>query len=323
MFSYWTPYRGLRRSLVRRFSAAHQTIEPLIGGLILIAKSGVVLKGISIEPLIGGLIPTICHQKSNVFFHDSYWTPYRGIEMLICFPWKGSGGGVVYGCGVLRVKSWVKNVLNTNKYIAISPIKWGWSRLTYLPLVFIISEKSIILFYWTPYRGDWYPVTPASIISAVILLNPYRGIDTLGPPWFLQANCHSIEPLIGGLRHVGSASNHSHHFGYWTPYRGIDTQSARLCNAALPFPIEPLIGGLRLWLFVSFLQYECYWTPYRGIDISLREWAISNEKVGIKCSFAFLERGAVEEVFTGVECGEWRVELKTFLTQTNISQFFQ
>jgi hypothetical protein len=57
---------------VRRFSAAHQTIEPLIGGLILIAKSGVVLKGISIEPLIGGLIPTICHQKSNVFFHDSY-----------------------------------------------------------------------------------------------------------------------------------------------------------------------------------------------------------------------------------------------------------
>ena len=25
---------------------------------------------------------------------------------------------------------------------------------------------------------------------------------------------------------------------------------------------------------------------------------------GLKCSFAFLERGAVEELFTGVECGE-------------------
>ena len=24
---------------------------------------------------------------------------------------------------------------------------------------------------------------------------------------------------------------------------------------------------------------------------------------GLKCSFAFLERGAVEELFTGVECG--------------------
>ena len=25
---------------------------------------------------------------------------------------------------------------------------------------------------------------------------------------------------------------------------------------------------------------------------------------GLKCSFAFLEMGAVEELFTGVECGE-------------------
>ena len=44
---------------------------------------------------------------------------------------------------------------------------------------------------------------------------------------------------------------------------------------------------------------------------------------GLKCSFAFIERGAVEELFTGVECGEGRVELKTFLTQTKISRFFQ
>ena len=146
-----------------------------------------------------------------------YWTPYRGIEMLICFPGKGSGGGVVYGFGVWRVKSWVKNVLNTNKYIAIFSIKWGWSPLTYLPLVVIIFEKSIILFYWTPYRG----------------------IETT--LWYSASHLPSIEPLIGGL----------------------------------------------------------------------------------KCSFAFLERGAVEELFTGLECGEWRVELKTFLTQTNISRFFQ
>ena len=91
--------------------------------------------------------------SSRVSRMAAYWTPYRGIEMLICLPWKGSGGGVVYGCGVWRVKSWVKNVLNTNKYIAIFSIKWGWSPLTYLSLVVIISEKSIILFYWTPYRG--------------------------------------------------------------------------------------------------------------------------------------------------------------------------
>ena len=124
-----------------------------------------------------------------------YWTPYRGIEMLIFFPWKGSGGGVVYGFGVWRVKSWVKNVPNTNNYIAIFLIKWGWSPLTYLSLVAIIFEKSIILFYWT---------------------------------------------------------------------------------------------------------------PYRGIDISLREWAISNEKVGIKCSFAFLRKGSGGGVVYGF--GVWRVK---------------
>ena len=86
---------------------------------------------------------------------------------------------------------------------------------------------------------------------------------------------------------------------YWTPYRGIETFGRCAKN-----------------------EINSYWTPYRGIDISLREWAISNEKLGLKCSFAFLERGAVEELFTGVECEEWRVELKTFLTQTNISRFF-
>ena len=128
---------------------------------------------LSIEPLIGGLIhitPIVA-----LYLETDYWTPYRGIEMLICLPWKGSGGGVVYGFGVWRVKSWVKNVLNTNKYIAIFLIKWGWSRLTYLSLVFIISKKSIILFYWTPYRG----------------------IDTIKfDRWVLIL---PIEPLIGGL----------------------------------------------------------------------------------------------------------------------------
>ena len=131
---------------------------------------------LSIEPLIGGLRRPDEHEK--VISNSHYWTPYRGIEMLIRFPWKGSGGGVVYGFGVWRVKSWVKNVLNTNKYIAISPIKWGWSPLTYLPLVVIIFKKSIILFYWTPYRG----------------------IDTFWDTSIL--NCYSaIEPLIGGLIH--------------------------------------------------------------------------------------------------------------------------
>ena len=154
-----------------------------------------------------------------------YWTPYRGIEMLIRFPWKGSGGGVVYGCGVWRVKSWVKNVPNTNKYIAISPIEWGWSPLTYLPLVVIISEKSIILFYWTPYRGiDTFllalvslqtraPIEP--LIGGLIRLQTTSGLlrQLLSVP--------TIEPLIGGLIHNGNRRAH-----------------------ILVFPIEPLIGGL-------------------------------------------------------------------------------
>ena len=147
--------------------------------------------------------------------------------MLICFPGKGSGGGVVYGFGVWRVKSWVKNVLNANKYIAIFSIKWGWSRLTYLPLVVIIFEKSIILFYWTPYRGidNFY-----SIMQHV---------------FFVKA----IEPLIGGLRpnRKGTAPQSVR---YWTPYRGIDTYSTL---------------DDRFW-HRSTLCLCHYWTPYRGID---------------------------------------------------------
>ena len=148
--NYWTPYRGIETSF-NPFLLSQAQRPP-------------------IEPLIGGLRRDGCGYLWTMY---CYWTPYRGIEMLICFPWKGSGGGVVYGCGVWRVKSWVKNVLNTNKYIAISPIKWGWSRLTYLPLVFIISEKNIILFYWTPYRGieteksRLFPLAPLQL-----LLNP-------------------------------------------------------------------------------------------------------------------------------------------------------
>ena len=133
---------------------------------------------------------------------DDYWTPYRGIEMLICLPWKGSGGGVVYGFGVWRVKSWVKNVPNTNKYIAVFSIKWGWSPLTYLLLVVIIFEKSIILFYWTPYRGiDTYPTK-----------------DTRRPN-----RRSAIEPLIGGLRQTVPLEELFRLGGYWTPYRGIET----------------------------------------------------------------------------------------------------
>ena len=174
----------------------------------------------TIEPLIGGLI-----QKFLNYFLTGltrYWTPYRGIEMLICFPWKGSGGGVVYGCGVWRVKSWVKNVLNTNKYIAIFSIKWGWSRLTYLPLVFIISEKSIILFYWTPYRGIDTITDVLQFFKCFHYWTPYRGIDT--------SFCH-ILPDFPSF--------------YWTPYRGIDTQGQECCLLlTILFPIEPLIGGL-------------------------------------------------------------------------------
>ncbi len=51
--------------------------------------------------------------------------------------------------------------------------------------------------------------------------------------------------------------------------------------------IEPLIGGLKCKkLFFKNLRII---EPLIG---------------GLKCSFAFLERGAVEELFTGVECGE-------------------
>ena len=52
--------------------------------------------------------------------------------------------------------------------------------------------------------------------------------------------------------------------------------------------IEPLIGGL-IHFFLGL--------PYVNLPI---EPLIG----GLKCSFAFLERGAVEELFTGVECGE-------------------
>ena len=157
--TYWTPYRGIDTL----FFYGHY----------------LALKRAPIEPLIGGLIPIAHILVVHIQISIVYWTPYRGIEMLICFPWKGSGGGVVCGCGVWRVKSWVKNVLNTNKYIAISPIKWGWSRLTYLPLVVIIFEKSIILFYWTPYRGiETDSFIRNFIVRAKYYWTPYRGIDT-------------------------------------------------------------------------------------------------------------------------------------------------
>ena len=139
----------------------------------------------AIEPLIGDW-DWLVFLFGVANYH--YWTPYRGIDISLrkwaisnekvgikcsfAFLRKGSGGGVVYGFGVWRVKSWVKNVLNANKYIAIFSIKWGWSRLTYLPLVVIIFEKSIILFYWTPYRGiDTDPVTSELCVSKK-LLNP-------------------------------------------------------------------------------------------------------------------------------------------------------
>ena len=159
--------------------------------------------------------------------------------MLICFPGKGSGGGVVYGFGVWRVKSWVKNVLNTNKYIAISPIKWGWSPLTYLSLVVIIFEKSIILFYWTPYRGiETRPAVPDSRLH-----NP-------------------IEPLIGGLRQTVPLEELFRLGGYWTPYRGIETfHHLNIYIQIYTMTIEPLIGGLRrrsdskkLWISQSLLN---------------------------------------------------------------------
>ena len=54
--------------------------------------------------------------------------------------------------------------------------------------------------------------------------------------------------------------------------------------------IEPLIGGLRRFAI--------------AIDSPLDFLTIEPLIGGLKCSFAFLERGAVEELFTGVECGE-------------------
>ena len=52
--------------------------------------------------------------------------------------------------------------------------------------------------------------------------------------------------------------------------------------------IEPLIGGLRQTIWANSVQIFSI-EPLIG---------------GLKCSFAFLERGAMEELFTGVECGE-------------------
>ena len=54
------------------------------------------------------------------------------------------------------------------------------------------------------------------------------------------------------------------------------------------FPIEPLIGGL-------IPIPECFNFAFHSIEPLIG---------GLKCSFAFLERGAVEELFTGLECGE-------------------
>ena len=162
--------------------------------------------------------------------------------MLICFPWKGSGGGVVYGCGVWRVKSWVKNVLNTNKYIAIFSIKWGWSPLTYLPLVVIIFEKSIILFYWTPYRGiDTCRRTNRVHLNTgnINYWTPYRGIDTCVP------NSIGFPPINT----------------YWTPYRGIDTYAEHRRVVFLLPAIEPLIGGLIHSLATALRTLWCLLNP--------------------------------------------------------------
>ena len=178
---YWTPYRGIDTDACVPLFQVYTSIEPLIGGLILNYHGAPPAFIIYWTPYRG--IDTIAPpMKWNVITPmrgGNYWTPYRGIEMLICFPWEGSGGGVVYGFGVWRVKSWVKNVLNTNKYIAIFSIKWGWSPLTYLSLVVIIFEKSIILFYWTPYRGI-ETFSNERVFSVYNYWTPYRGIDTWG-----------------------------------------------------------------------------------------------------------------------------------------------
>ena len=152
-----------------------------------------------------------------------------------------------------------------------------------------------------------------------------RGMDHLILP--------TIEPLIGGLILNSVGTLFWSGDTYWTPYRGIDTLFFYGHYLALKrAPIEPLIGGLIpiAHILVVHIQISIvYWTPYRGIDtvspIHMVNGVNAIEPLigGLKCSFAFLERGAVEELFTGLECGEWRVELKTFLTQTNISRFPQ
>ena len=53
--------------------------------------------------------------------------------------------------------------------------------------------------------------------------------------------------------------------------------------------IEPLIGGIDTF-FILVEEFE--------------KFSIEPLIGGLKCSFAFLERGAVEELFTGLECGE-------------------
>ena len=60
----------------------------------------------------------------------------------------------------------------------------------------------------------------------------------------------------------------------------------------------------------NFLVLFFYFTPFRWIVMShllsspLHLFTIEPLIGGLKCSFAFLERGAVDELFTGVECGE-------------------
>ena len=162
-------------------------IEPLIGGLIpwffMQTPFGLIARLLTIEPLIGGLIPSH-EEECNCPHFVSIEPLIGGLKCSFAFLKKGSGGGVVYGFGVWRVKSWVKNVLNANKYIAISPIKWGWSPLTYLPLVVIIFEKSIILFYWIPFRGLMLAIKNLFIFWP--LLNPLYGIDTTLREWGIR-----------------------------------------------------------------------------------------------------------------------------------------
>ena len=182
---YWTPYRG-----IETYTSA----------------SLIVFLGKAYWTPYRGIDTPFGHRWLSHQAFD-YWTPYRGIEMLICFPWKGSGGGVVYGFGVWRVNSWVKNVLNTNKYIAIFSIKWGWSPLTYLPLVVIIFEKSIILFYWISFRGLMLAIKNLFIFWP--LLNPLYGIDTTLREWGIRNEEWAINNYLSrlnrGSRGAGSA----------------------------------------------------------------------------------------------------------------------